>query len=150
MKKISACVIIALLVLVVSQPVSASANLTTHTKSRSSTTQSREDQLIGVNLTPINVKSNGTLTATGYVQWYCQNCSPPGWQPACGVEVHLDRVASDGSWYVWANGTTDSNGYFTLSTQLPLAPGPWLFGVLVPSTDRDFGTRLGPWIVTVY
>ena len=136
------------LALAVSQALPASANFA---NPNSSMRGAVEDQLIGVNITPINVKSGGTITATGYVQWWCSStCNPPGWQPNGGMEVHLDHVAVNGTWYMWTKGTTDSNGYFSLQCQVPTIPGTYNFGVYVLQTDSDAGTWAGPWVVTVY
>jgi hypothetical protein len=139
-------VIVIFLALVLSLAVPASANLAGSSKS---TTQTREDQLIDVNITPINVEANGTITATGYVQGYCGNCTPHQFQPAAGVEVHFDNIDSE-NWWVEAKGTTDSNGYFSLSAQAPAAAGPYMYGIYVPAQGSEEGARVGPWIVMVH
>jgi hypothetical protein len=140
-------VIVIFLALVLSLAVPASANLAGSSKS---TTQTREDQIIGVNITPINVEANGTITATGYVQGYCGNCNPPQWQPAAGVEVHFDRVDSDNNWWIDAKGTTDSNGYFSLTCQAQAAAGNYQYGILVPQRGSEGGAQVGPWWVIVH
>jgi len=139
--------IVIVLALVVSLAVPAAASLVKPNKS--ATNEGRWDQITGVNITPINVESNGTLTATGYVQGECVNCTPPGLQPAVGAEVHFDRVDSDG-WWPQASGTTDSNGYFSLTCQAPSGAGPYMYGIFVPAKGIEGGTQIGPWIVTVY
>lgn len=148
MKKTFAFIIIVTFAaLVVSQALPASANLANPNNSMRGAVG---DQLIGVNITPIIVKSGGTITATGYVQWWCSSaCNPPGWQPNGGMEVHFDQV-TNGSWYIMANGTTDSNGYFSLQCQAPTTPGIYQYGILMPRQGLDAGVFRGPWVVTVY
>jgi len=139
--------IVIVLALVVSLAVPAAASLVKPSKS---TTEGREYQLIGVNIIPINVKTNGTMTATGYVQYYNSSHYPPGWQPAPGVEVHFDNVQPDG-WYPQANGTTDANGYFSLTVQVPNAAGIYQYGILVPTKGVSNTTvSMGPYLITVY
>jgi hypothetical protein len=150
MKKILASMIIVIfLALVVSQAVPASANFAKPSKSTSPPTEGREYQLIGVNFNPINVKTKGFINATGWLQVYCPSCYPPGWQPAADVEIHLDQV-SNGNWNIFANGTTDSNGYFQLICPAPSTPGIYQYGVLVPSRGGNNGVSIGPYIITVY
>jgi hypothetical protein len=142
---LASMIIVIFLALVVSQAVPASANFANPSKSQ---TEPHENQLMGVNITPINVKTGGTLTATGYVERYCSDCTPPGWQPAAGAEVHFDNVTEDtNTWYPQASGTTDSNGYFSLTCQVPSTAGPYLYGVYVPKKGLEGGAQLGPWIV---
>ena len=141
-------IIVIFLALVVSQAVPASANLANPSKSQ---TETRYDQLIGVNITPLNVKRGGTLTATGYVQGWFNN-TPPAWSPAAGAEVHFDLVdpIGDTGWWQQASGTTDSNGYFSLTCQAPDAVGPYSYLIFVPAKGLEKGTHEGPWMITVY
>lgn len=136
------------LALAVLQAVPTSANLPNPNKS---ITGAIEDRIINANITPTTVKPGGTITATGIVQWNCSSssCNPPGWRPNGYMEVHLDHIANNGTWYVWANGTTDSNGYFSLQTQAPTIPGSYMFAILVPVQGIDAGYVAGPWLITV-
>jgi len=138
--------IVIVLALVVSLAVPAAAHFV---KPNKSATQTRADQLIGVNITPINVTPGGTLAATGYVQGYCNSGTPPGWHPAVGAEVHFDNVTDDG-WFIQARGTTDSNGYFSLACQAPSNPGYYEYGILVPTKGIEGGASLGNIYVKVY
>ncbi len=147
-RKLVSIIIVAFSILVVLQ-AEVSANLANPNKPMRGNVFGTQQRIIDANIVPATVKPGGTITATGYVEWYCDTiCNPPNWVRSYGQEVWLIQIVN-GQDIIRSSCKTDPNGHFVLQCPTSGVPGTDQYKIMVPETSYSTGAYIGPWPITV-